>query len=127
MKFESAPDVQARVSGIVSRLKMNYIASENIVCMRSFNSKSSAIARIWALPRIWQKALGKEAHYIIEVISSRFDKMNNEEKDKTLIHELLHIPKTFSGGLRPHKYFGKRIDKKTVEMYFAALKNAEQI
>jgi len=86
--------------------------------MRSYGSKSKALARIWSLPRIWQKALGIKAHYVIEVISHRFDKLNKEEQDKTLIHEILHIPKTFSGALKPHVCFGERIDARTVEKYY---------
>jgi predicted metallopeptidase len=39
--------------------------------------------------------------------------LSEAEKEKTLIHELLHIPHGFSGGFRPHKGY---IDKKTVEL-----------
>jgi len=73
------------------------------------------LARIWGLSRIWQKALGIKSHYIIEVLYPNFDKLSKEDQEKTLLHELLHIPKKFSGGLVPHKCFGKRIDKKRVE------------
>jgi predicted metallopeptidase len=50
---------------------------------------------------------------VIEVISERYDKLCETEKEKTIIHELLHIPKGFSGGFRPHKGY---IDRKTVEL-----------
>ena len=99
-------------------LELGHIDSENIVCMRSTGSKSRAIARIWGLPKIWQQALDLEPYYIVEVISEKYDKLSDEEKDKTLIHELMHIPKTFSGALVPHKCFGKKINRASVEKVY---------
>jgi len=83
--------------------------------MRSYGSRSNAFARIWGLSKVWQKVLNVKSHYIIEVLHPRFDKLNKEDQEKTLLHELLHIPKKFSGGLIPHKCFGKKIDRKTVD------------
>ncbi|MEM5804855.1 MAG: putative metallopeptidase [Candidatus Aenigmatarchaeota archaeon] len=103
MRFEPAPDVKEKVEKIVSGLRMHHIDTQRVACMRSSGSSSRACARIWSMPRIWKKALGIEAHYVIEVISERFDRFSEEEKEKTLIHELLHIPKTFSGALVNHK------------------------
>ena len=40
---------------------------------------------------------------MIEVISERYDRLNSEEKEKVVIHELLHVPKGFAGGFIPHK------------------------
>ena len=127
MKFEPAPDVHGRVQIILGNLsnEFKYVIPQNVICMRSHGSKSGAIARIWSLPRIWQKALGTEAHYVIEVVAHRFDKMSSTEKDKVLIHEILHIPKTFSGALRPHRHTGGKIDRRTIERFYAALKARE--
>ncbi len=122
MDFESAADIQERVSEIIKKLELKHVRPENIICMRSHNSKANAYARIWSLPRIWQKALGVEAHYILEVISHHFDNRSKDDQDRTLIHELLHVPKTFSGALVPHKCFEKRIDARAVEVMFRKLR-----
>jgi predicted metallopeptidase len=125
MQFEFAPDVHERISKMVKTLKLDYINSLRIFCMRSKGSEARAYARIWSLPQIWQKAFDVKTYYIIEVLSEHFDKLSEEQKDKVLIHELIHIPKTFSGALRPHAYFDKKIDEKTVnefyEQYLASL------
>lgn len=128
MRFEPAADVQAQVARILRGLEehMSHIDPSRVVCMRSSGSKSSAIARCWSLPKIWQRALGEQAHYIIEVISGRFDHLSEDDKDRVLIHELLHIPKTFSGGLRPHSGFvtiNRRTVEKVYRVYVAAKKS----
>lgn len=122
MEFIFASEISSEINRIIFRLAMTHIKAENIVSFRSYGSKSRAIARIWSLPKIWQIALKAEAHYCIEVISERFDKLSQSDKEKVLIHELLHIPKNFSGALLPHRQRGKRIDRKTVEKLHAMLK-----
>jgi len=114
MKFEKAPDIQEKIAEIVEILELNHIKHERVVCYRSTRSKSDAIARMWSLPRIWQHALGVKAHYILEVLEESFDKLSVEEQEKTLIHELMHISKRFTGSLVPHNCFGKRIDGRVV-------------
>jgi len=44
----------------------------------------------WA--KIWQGVLNLPPSYTIEVISEIFDRMPPEDKERTLIHELMHIP-----------------------------------
>jgi predicted metallopeptidase len=53
------------------------------------------------------------------VISERYDKLSDEEKEKTIIHELLHIPAGFAGGFRPHKGY---VDRETVDDMHRAFK-----
>jgi len=113
MDVELAPDVEKRVNDIVAALSYGHINEFRLICMRSENATANAYARIWNLPDIWQKALSVGTFYIIEVLSQHYDKLSDEEKDKVIIHELLHIPKTFSGALRPHE--GKvKINARTV-------------
>jgi len=118
MKFDRAHDIQVKVNRILFVLDLPHIDRTRVVCMRSQGSKSNAIARIWSMPRIWQQALGIKSHYVIEVISEKFDRLNEEEQERTLIHEIMHIPKTFSGALVPHKCFGKIIDDRAVEKIY---------
>lgn len=114
MEFVLAPEIKSELSRIIDCLGFSYIKADNLVPFRSFGSKSRAVARIWSLPKIWQIALNAEAHYCIEVVSERFDRLSNTDKEKVLIHELLHVPKNFSGSLLPHKQKKIRIDMRTV-------------
>ena len=124
MKTELAPDIDKRIKVIVRALELGHVSDKHIICMRSTEAKTRALARIWGLPRIWQQALYLKAYYIIEVVSEKFDKMSKEEQDKTLIHELMHVPKTFSGALVPHECFGKKIDDRAVEPLYKQYKQA---
>jgi len=103
MEFERAHDIQKKTNEIIVSLNLRYINAKQVLCFRSLGSSSRAMARIWSLPRIWQQALNLPPYYIIEVLAERFDSLKEKEKTKVLIHELLHIPKTFSGALRPHR------------------------
>lgn len=123
MEWYPAPDIQKTIRKIVVSLAMNYVDPKRIICFRSEGSTSRARARIWSLPRVWQQALNLPAHYIIEVIHGHFDKLSNDDQDRVLIHELLHIPKNFSGALVPHRGRNHRIDSRRVETLFKIYDN----
>lgn len=113
LEYVEAPDVKKLVDEMIDSLDLFHVVPQFVYCYRSRGSKSKCIiARIHGLGRIWQEALRRPSAYVIEVISEQYDKLSDKEKEKTLIHELLHIPKGFSGGFRPHKGY---IDKKRVE------------
>jgi len=126
MDFELAWDIQNKVRRIVDTLRLEHVDSNRIICVRSRGSKGRSLARIWSLPKIWQLALNVRAHYVIEIISEKFGKLDDEEKDRVLIHEIMHIPKKFSGGLVPHVCFGKRIDAHEVEKMYRRYKAASE-
>jgi len=76
MDFLISKEIQKKTEEILRKVDFPHIDGKRIVCFRSHGSKSRAIARIWSLPRIWQMALKLEAHYCIEVISHRYDKLS---------------------------------------------------
>ncbi|MCW1296578.1 MAG: putative metallopeptidase [Candidatus Parvarchaeota archaeon] len=121
IKFQPADDIKEKAIKMIQKLDLSHIDTSRVIFMRSYGSKSRyTIARCYALPRIWQKALGIRAHYVIEVISERFDKLSEEEKEKTIIHELLHIPKRFAGGFRHHR---NHVNKRIVDEMYRELKS----
>lgn len=131
MKFSPAPDISEKISHICEKLNFTHIDAKRIVCYRSTGSSSRAIGRIWSLPKIWQSALRVKPHYVLEVISERFDKQDENEKIKTLIHELMHIPKNFSGAVLSHEamhfdgaggFTRRKIDARSVEKLFEEFK-----
>lgn len=124
MEVSQAPDVQRLIRHILTRTPFEHVKPRQITCMRSEGAKSRAYARIWSFPKIWQKALSLPPHYVIEVLAHHFDKLSDDDKTRTIIHELMHIPKNFSGALVPHRRKHHRIDRRTVEKYFQMYKNA---
>jgi len=111
--YLEAPDVKKMADEITEKLGFFHVVPQFVFCIRSKGSASRrTIARIYGLGKVWQETLNLPSAYVIEVISERFDKFTQEDKEKTIIHELLHIPATFAGGFRPHKGY---IDDETVE------------
>lgn len=123
MRWDKASDIHAEIKVIIKRLNLNFIESERVVCFRSFGSTSRARARIWALPRVWQQALNVRPHYVLEVLSEKFDSLSLDDRRRVLIHELMHIPKSFSGSLVPHRGRYHAINHRTVEQLFREYMN----
>jgi len=114
IKYEEASEVKKLADEIAHSLDFFHVVPQFVFCVRSTGSESKrTIARIHGLGKIWQEVLNLPSAYVIEVISERYDKLSETEKEKTIIHELLHIPKGFSGGFRPHRGY---IDRRTVEL-----------
>ncbi len=104
MKYEHAPDLKARMHEIIETLDMSHIDIDRVECLRSFGSSTKrTLARCHTIGKVMQKAMKIKAFYTIEFLE-KFDRMSKEEQDKVIIHELLHIPKTFGGGFRQHDF-----------------------
>jgi len=109
IQYGLAEDIDLRVKEIIRKLKMTHIDETRVICLRSKGSGSRrVIARCHGLSRIMQVALDKKPHYIIEILSERFDRLSREDQTKVLIHEVLHIPHCFGGGFRTHKFYVTR-------------------
>jgi len=104
IRYEIAPDIKEKLMEIIDVLEFYHIKKPYVEAVRSYHSKSDAIARCHAFGKIFQVAFGMFPRYVIEVVSERFDKLPEDEKIKVLIHELMHIPKNFGGGFRNHDY-----------------------
>jgi len=117
IKYEKAGDLQEQINEIVGVL-FPHVKLDSVICLRSFGSTSrGTIARCHALGKAMQLALGRKGFYVIEVIHSRFDKMSEADKIKTLIHELMHIPKSFGGGFIHHNVVCNRNVERMYQHY----------
>ncbi len=104
MRYDYAPDLKARLSEIVAKLQMDHINLDRVECLRSFGSSTKrTIARCHTIGKVMQKGMKVPAFYTIEFLE-KFDKLSLSDQDKVIIHELLHIPKTFGGGFRQHDF-----------------------
>lgn len=117
LEWEEAHDIQSYIKELVEVLEFNYIDPTRIFCYRTEGSTSRSYARIWAFPKIFQTALQIQPAYVVEVLAKYFDPLDDDEKKKVLIHELLHIPKNFSGALVPHQTRTRRISILTNQLF----------
>jgi predicted metallopeptidase len=123
MKYEHAPDLRERMVEIVSLLGMKHVDLERVECLRSTGSSTSrTIARCHALNKVMQKAMQTKAFYTIEFLEP-FEKMSKREQDKVIIHELMHIPKSFGGGFRHHDY----VCEENVELLHGMFENMKSV
>jgi len=123
IKYHEAQDIKDAVRRIITVLGMDHVNVDRVYCIRSHGTSSNNIvARCHALPKILQQVLEIEPAYVIEILSEKFDRMSEEDRIKTLIHELLHIPKTFGGGFRHHDF----VHKRTIDKFYKEFKKSEK-
>ena len=104
MKYEFAPDIQQKMEDF-SKVLFPHVKIERVKCFRSYGSSARGVyARCHTIGKLMQQAMGVKAFYTLEFLCPRFEKLSNEEQEKTIIHELMHIPKTFGGGFRQHDF-----------------------
>ncbi|MBI2621682.1 MAG: metallopeptidase [Candidatus Levybacteria bacterium] len=111
LEWEDAPDVKRDIVKIVDALDLNHIRASRVFTYRTQGGRARAYARTWMMPKIFQHALGIGPAYVIEVLTRYYDRLSEDEKSKVLIHELLHIPKNFSGTLLSHRGRSRHIGR----------------
>ena len=121
MEYHRDIDWEQKAKKIAAELGMPFDLTR-IACMRSRGSTSNALARCHTVPKIMQKALQMDGFYVIEIVSENFDELDEKEKVKTIIHELMHIPKSMGGGFRQHDYVCNR----NVDSMYKRLKMREK-
>ena len=117
MEWDKAEDVRDDLEHVLGVIDLPHIKLERIFCYRTKGSKVRAYARTWAMPKIFQRALDIHPAYVIEVLSKHYDKLDGDERKKVLIHELLHIPKNFSGALLPHKTRSRNLQRLANQLF----------
>jgi predicted metallopeptidase len=121
IKYFEAPEIKKQVDQLAQECEFYHVVPQFVFCIRSKGSKARrTIARIHGLGKIWQGVLNLPPSYTIEVISEIYDRMSDVDKEKVLIHELMHIPGGFSGGFRSHKAY---VNRRNVELVYNKLQN----
>jgi predicted metallopeptidase len=123
IRYEIAEDIQTRFADIVRTLGLHHIDLDKVVCVRSRGSSARRIiARCHGMSKVLQVALRIKAFYVLEFISERFDRLSEMDQTRTIIHELMHIPKNFGGGFRFHDHVTARNVQAMLDTYLRAKK-----
>ena len=118
MKYYPAFDMEMKAKDIIRTLKMQHVREDRITCLNSRGTSTKhIIARCHGLSKVQQIGLKVEPFYVIEFISENFEKLPEDEKIKTIIHELMHIPGNFGGGFRHHDVVNRKSVEKMYKIY----------
>jgi len=123
MKYDYSKEYTQKCRELCDKLCLDHVDKDRISVIISKGTKTRrVIARIHTLSKSLQLGMNERPFYVIELITEKFFKANEEEQTKTLIHELLHIPHNFGGGFRHHK---PHVNNRTVEEHYKKLKETE--
>jgi predicted metallopeptidase len=123
MKYIQSTEWTQKARSIALKLEMD-LRIHSIYCIKSHGSKARrTVARIHTFGKAIQVGAGLKPVYVIELISEVFDKEPEEEKIKTIIHELLHIPRAFGGGFKGHR---RHANKRNTDKLYKKLNELPQ-
>ena len=117
MKYYYSEEWTRKAREIAVAIGFSHVKADRIAVIVGQGSKTRRIvARVHALPKAMQLGMNQRySFYTIELIEKHFSKESPDEKIRTIIHELMHIPKSFGGGFRGHK---GHITKDSVERLY---------
>lgn len=119
MKYGFSSEWTMKAKDLAQKLGFAHVDLDRVSVIVSRGSKSRrTIARIHGMAKAMQEGMQAKPFYTIELISEKFFAQNEEERTKTLIHELLHIPASFGGGFRHHR---THVNRHTVEKEYKKL------
>ena len=106
MRYAFEPEWTQKSRQIAQDLGYKWIIPERLSVVRSTGSKTRrTIARIHCIGKVMMLGMGQsKSYYVIELISEKFDRQPPRDQIETIIHELMHIPRTFGGGFRHHDH-----------------------
>ena len=97
VKYTEAPEIKERARAIADRFMLDHINFDRIHCYR-YSSPTRTAAKIIGFFKTLQLVHPEiEPYYVIVFNDYNFLGQSEEDRDTTILHELLHIPKTFSG------------------------------
>lgn len=119
MKYSYDPAWTQKAHEIALKLGYSWVMPDRLSVVRSWGSKTKrTIARIHCIGKVMMLGMGqKKSFYVIELISEKFDRQSENDKTETIIHELMHIPKTFGGGFRHHDHVCSQNVKAELKRY----------
>lgn len=125
MKYAYSGHWSAKAREIALLLCLDFVDLERIAVVESSGSKARrVIARIHTLGKVMQLGMLQKPFYVIELLTEQFNTQSEDDKTKTIIHELLHIPHCFGGGFRHHKGY---VNAHTVEDAFRKLQEQSRL
>jgi predicted metallopeptidase len=95
--YTEAPELKERAKNIADRFMLDHLDFSRLHFYR-YHSDTRTCAKIIGFFKTLQLVYPEIKPYYVIVFNDRnFLGASQEEQDETILHELLHIPKTFSG------------------------------
>lgn len=96
--YKEAGDLKERAEFLAKKHDLSWIDFDKVHFYRYFSNSRTA-AKCVGFSKVLQLPNSHIMPYYVLVFNEKHfhDKLSQQEKDSTIIHELLHIPKNFSG------------------------------